>query len=85
MRRNAERAPGSIDQPTSWPCVLASTRAAPASRARMASSASGAAAPNHTVSIPRSPISARMRRSTVGSGSMSVVGWRTTRNGAARS
>ena len=85
MRRSALRAPGSMDQPTSWPWVLASTRAAPAERARAASSASGAAAPNHTVSMPCSAMSARIRRSTPGSGSISVPGWRTTRYGAARS
>ena len=79
MRRSTDRATGSIDQPTSWPCVLASTRVAPACRARRASSASGAAAPNQTVSMPCSPISRRIRASTVGPGSISVPGWRTTR------
>ena len=78
MRRSAFRATGSIDQPTSWPCVLAITRRAPALRARGASSASGAAAPNHTVSMSLRAISWRIRSSTPGSGSISVVGWRTT-------
>ena len=79
MRRSTERATGSIDQPTSWPWVLASTRVAPACRARGASSASGAAAPNQTVSMSFSAISRRIRVSTVGTGSISVAGWRTTR------
>ena len=78
MRRNAVRAIGSIDQPTSWPCVLAITRRAPASRASGAISASGAAAPNQTVSAMRSSTSRRIRPITDGSGSMSVPGWRTT-------
>ena len=61
MRRNAVRASGSIDQPTSWPCVLAITRRAPASRASGAISASGAAAPNHTVSTSWRSTSRRIR------------------------
>ncbi|SKT99379.1 Uncharacterised protein [Mycobacteroides abscessus subsp. abscessus] len=48
--RNADRATGSMDQPTSWPCVLAAVTAAPAAFAAEDSSASGAAAPNHTTS-----------------------------------
>ena len=70
MRRNAVRASGSIDQPTSWPCVLAITRLAPASRASGVSSASGAAAPNHTVSMSRRAISRRIRTATDGSGTI---------------
>lgn len=78
MRRNAVRASGSIDQPTSWPCVLAMTRSAPAARANGDSSASGAAAPNHTVSMSRSWMSRRMRIATVGSGTINVPGCRMT-------
>ncbi|SHW07537.1 Uncharacterised protein [Mycobacteroides abscessus subsp. abscessus] len=78
MWRNAFRAMGSIDQPTSCPCVLATTRVAPASRASGANSASGAAAPNHTVSMSCSAIRRRIRSATVGSGTISVVGCRTT-------
>ena len=39
----------------------------------------GAAAPNQTVSTSSSAMSARIRRSTPGSGSISVPGWRTMR------
>ncbi|CFS60787.1 Uncharacterised protein [Mycobacterium tuberculosis] len=59
--------------------MLANTRLAPASRARGASRASGAAAPNQTVSMSCSAISRRIRTSTVGLGSITVLGWRTTR------
>ncbi len=85
MRRNALRATGSIDQPTSWPWVLATTRLAPARRASGPSSASGAAAPNHTVSMSFSAINRCMRVATVGSGTISEVGCRTTRYPAAAS
>ncbi len=78
MRRNAVRASGNIDQPTSCPWVLAITRRAPASRATPESSASGAAAPNQTVSTSSRAMSLRMRCATDGSGTISVVGWRTT-------
>ena len=78
MRRNAVRANGSMDQPTSWPCVLAITRLAPASLASGVSRASGAAAPNHTVSMSRRAISRRIRTATDGSGTIKVVGCRTT-------
>ena len=78
MRRNAVRASGSIDQPTSWPCVLAITRRAPASRASGAISASGAAAPNHTVSASWRSTSRRIRLATDGSGNINVPGCRTT-------
>ncbi|AGL27653.1 hypothetical protein J113_15185 [Mycobacterium tuberculosis CAS/NITR204] len=44
-----------------------------------ASRASGAAAPNQTVSMSCSAISRRIRTSTVGPGSITVLGWRTTR------
>jgi hypothetical protein len=74
MRRNAVRAIGSIDQPTSWPWVLATTRPAPASRASGAISASGAAAPNHTVSISCRSISRFILLATDGTGSISVPG-----------
>jgi hypothetical protein len=65
--------------------VLASTRSAPARRASGASNASGAAAPNHTVSMSWRRISAAILAATVGSGSISVVGCRTTSYPAARS
>jgi hypothetical protein len=74
MWRNAVRASGSIDQPTSWPCVLAMTRSAPASRASGAISASGAAAPNHTVSMPWRLMSFFILLATDGTGSISVPG-----------
>jgi hypothetical protein len=78
MRRKAVRASGSIDQPTSWPCVLAMTRPAPASRAIGAINASGAAAPNQTVSASWRSMSLRIRPATDGTGSINVPGWRTT-------
>jgi hypothetical protein len=78
MRRNAVRASGSIDQPTSWPWVLATRRPTPASRASGAISASGAAAPNHTVSALWRSMSLRIRPATDGTGSINVPGWRTT-------
>ena len=53
IRRNAVRANGSMDQPTSWPCVLAITRLAPASLASGVSRASGAAAPNLAAHLGR--------------------------------
>ena len=74
MRRNAVRATGSIDQPTSCPWVLAITRLAPAARASGAISASGAAAPNQTVSMSLRSMSRRIRVATDGSGSISVPG-----------
>ena len=78
MRRNAVRANGSIDQPTSWPWVLATTRPTPASRASGAINANGAAAPNHTVSTSWRSMSCRIRPATCGTGSINVPGWRTT-------
>jgi hypothetical protein len=78
MLRSAVRANGSIDQPTSWPWVLAMTRPAPASRASGAINASGAAAPNHTVSMSLRSMSRRIRVDTDGTGSISVPGCRTT-------
>lgn len=74
IRRSACRAPGSIDQPTSWPWVDAITRSAPARRTVGASSASGAAAPNHTFEHSYSRTSFAARRATNGVGTMSVVG-----------
>ncbi len=79
IRRSACRAPGSIDQPTSWPCVEAITRSAPARRTVGASRASGAAAPNHTFEHWCFCTSSAARRATNGVGTISVVGWRTTR------
>jgi hypothetical protein len=74
MRRRAVLATGSIDQPTSWPWVLATTRRAPAARARGDMSANGAAAPNQTVSMSCRLMSWRIRSATAGSGTISVVG-----------
>ncbi len=85
MRRSTERAAGSIDHPTSWPWVLATTLVAPARRAAGASRPSGAAAPNHTVSIACSAMSRLIRAATRGVGSIRVPGWRTTRYPASRS
>lgn len=85
IRRNACRAPGSIDHPTSCPCVDATTREAPAARSRDAINANGAAAPNHTASqrAPRRMSDARRR--TSGVGSINVPGCRTTSNGCTAS
>ena len=58
--------------------MLATTRLAPASRASGAISASGAAAPNQTVSMSWRSMSLRIRLATDGSGSISVPGCRTT-------
>jgi hypothetical protein len=85
MRRSACRAPGSIDQPTSWPWVQAITRCAPASRSHGASNASGAEAPNHTASQRSARSTSVARRSTSGTGSISDPGWRTTGKGVAAS
>jgi hypothetical protein len=74
-----------MDQPTSWPCVLAITRSAPALRSVGASSASGAAAPNHTVSQPSARRISFARRATSGTGNMRLDGCRTTGNGCAAS
>ncbi len=81
MRRSSIRAPGSAAQPASCPWVSATIRRAPARRSTGASSPSGAAAPNSTVSQPRPDSSAAARRPTDGTGSISEVGCRTTVNG----
>ena len=86
IRRSAWRATGSMDQPTSCPCVLATTRRMPALRRRCGpSSASGAAAPNQTVDAPCARASRAARRATPGTGSISEVGCRCTGYGAAAS
>ena len=79
IRRSACRATGSMDQPTSCPCVLATTRRIPAWRRRWGpSSARGAAAPNHTVDARCARASCTARRATVGTGSINEVGCRCT-------
>ena len=85
MRRRQARDGGSIDQPTSWPWVDATVRSAPASLSGAPSRASGAAAPNHTVSMSRERTRSRAREKASGVGSSSVVGWRTTSKGCAAS
>ena len=67
-----------MDQPTSWPCVEATTRRAPAARAAFAISASGAAAPNQTVWMLCSRISCCIFRAVGGVGSITLRGQRTT-------
>lgn len=79
--RSAARAPGSIDHPTSCPWVLATMVRAPARRSAGASNASGAAAPNQTLSHSCSVTSRAARRATSGVGSIRVVGCRTTSKG----
>ena len=74
-----------MDQPTSWPCVDATMRRAPAWRSGCPSSASGAAAPNQTASQSRARMICFARRRTSGVGSISDVGCRTTSNGASAS
>ncbi len=74
------RAAGSEAQPASWPWVSATIRRAPARRSVGASSPSGAAAPNSTVSQSYSRRMDRARRATVGTGSISEVRCRMTGN-----
>ncbi len=78
MARNAWRATGSIDQPTSCPCVHATARLSPSDGA---SNASGAAAPNHAASQDSARAISRARRRTSGVGNISDVGCRTTGKG----
>lgn len=70
-------APGTIDQPTSWPWVEATTLRAPAARAAPPISASGVDDPNQTVSIPRSLIRADIARAVAGVGNITDRGQRT--------
>ena len=79
------RAPGSAAQPASWPWVTATIRRAPAARSAGASRPSGAAAPNSTRSQPCSVSARTARARTVGTGSISEVGCRSTGNGCCRS
>ena len=81
IRRSSERAAGRAAQPASWPWVSATTRRAPARRSDGASSPSGAAAPNSTVSQSYSASTLAARRATVGTGSISEVRCRTTGKG----
>ena len=85
MRPSAWRLPGSIDQPTACPGVRPRTRRAPLRRSAGAISPSGAAAPNHTVSIPCERTISAARRVAPGVGSIIVVGRRCTSNGCAAS
>ena len=81
IRRSRDRAPGSAAQPASCPWVIATIRRAPARRSAGASSPSGAAAPNSTVSQPCSARIPAARRATDGTGSISEPGCRTTGKG----
>ncbi|CAM5468988.1 hypothetical protein SANTM175S_08496 [Streptomyces antimycoticus] len=85
IRRSSRRAAGSCAQAASWPCVVATSRRAPAARSAGAISPSGAAAPNHTEVQPCSRSSAVARRVTRGVGSSMVVRARTTWYGCSAS
>ncbi|CAM5475452.1 hypothetical protein SPURM210S_01081 [Streptomyces purpurascens] len=85
IRRSNCRAAGSWAQPASCPCVVATSRSAPASRSAGAIRPSGAAAPNHTEVQPCSRSSPTARRVTAGVGSSMVVRSRTTVKGCSAS
>ena len=78
MRRSTDRATGSIDQPTSWPWVLATTRRRPGlpGTLRQQRQRRGRAEPDGVDAVlgdqPAHP------GVDAGTGSISVPGWRTT-------
>jgi len=75
------RDPGSIDQPTSCPWVLATIRSTGPLRRTGAIAARGAAAPNQMVLAPKSEASLLARAARSGVGSSISVGTRSTRYG----
>ncbi|GGW87974.1 hypothetical protein GCM10010341_05750 [Streptomyces noursei] len=84
--RSSERAPGVRAHQTSWPCVVATILATPASRrSRAAISPSGAAAPNHTLSHAYRWARAAARDVMRGVGSIIGAGSRITGKGSAAS
>jgi hypothetical protein len=85
IRRSSCRAAGSCAQPASWPCVVATSRSAPAARRAGAIRPSGAAAPNHTEVQPCSRSRPTARRVAPGVGSSMVVRSRTTVKGCSAS
>ncbi len=83
--RSSWRLAGSCAQPASWPCVVATSRRAPARRSAGAIRPSGAAAPNHTDEQPCSRSSAAALRVTRGVGTIIFVRSLTTGNGCSAS
>ena len=84
IRRSARRAPGTIDQPTSCPCVLATVRVTPSARSAGVSRLSGAAAPYQTAPIRWSRTSSAARRRTASLGQHQRSGMPEDRKGLPR-